>query len=785
MSDRCFMCCYVQNKILMLCVALLCTLFFPPVLQAAETTELETVKLQLKWKHGFQFAGYYAAIEKGYYLDAGLNVELYEHDGKRSSVDVLLESDADYSVTGSQIVLHRAQGKPVVVLATIFQHSPYAFLVKADSGIKRVEDFKGKRVMMLDDGIDSAELLATLRRAGLDKSDYKYIPTSFDPFSLVRGEADVFNAYVTNQGFALDEAGIGNRFILPNQYGVDFYGDVLVTTEDEINNNPERVQAFLKATLKGWEYSQRHPDEIIDLVIENYNTQNYSREHLKYSANVSRELIQPLLVKIGYMNPARWEHIKNIFEELDFLPPESNIEGMIYQQKNNQKTYVQWIIDYWLTLVALFVFLFILVLLFFTFQLRHQVKKRTEDLQESEQYWRALINAEPACVKTLNEKGELISMNAAGLAMIDVDDIEQVRGAEVFKLVDEKYREDFVRLGRKVFEGQSGTLLFKAQGLKGRVVWLETHAVPFRDNKGSITRQLAVTQDVTERVESDKEKEYMQQELQVSQKMEALGRLTGGIAHDFNNLLAIIVGYSDLAMLNHAVKKEPKLARYLQNIQDASERAKNLIEQMLAFSRGDGTEIQPVKLHSLIKEDIKMLRSALPSSIEIQADIQEDLPAVTLNPTQLNQVLMNLSINARDAMDGQGRLTIRLALAEDVSDTCAACLKTIRGDWVDLSITDTGTGIDPEILKDIFHPFFTTKEVGKGSGMGLSVIYGILIKCGAHVFVETEKGIGTTFRILFPPSLTDQEKPDELCVSEGVLSRGNGEHILIVDDGTG
>lgn len=762
--------------------AFLCALLVPFTLQATETTALETVNLQLKWKHAYQFAGYYAAIEKGYYQDAGLDVILHEHDGKKSPANALLDGDVDYAVTGSQIVVHRAHGKPVVVLASVFQHSAYAFLVKASSGIKQVEDFSGKRVMLLDDGIQDAALLATLRRAGLNKNDYSHITSSFDPFSLTRGETEVFNAYVSDQGFTLEEAGIKGRYILPKQYGVDFYGDVLTTTENEITNNPQRVQSFLDATLKGWEYALLHPDKIIDLIIEKYNTQNLSRGHLKYEASVSRELIQPLLIKIGHMNPARWQHIKNIFEELDFLEPDSNIEGLMYLEHNKPISKIQWIINHWLMLTTIMVILFILFLLIFTVQLRHLVKKRTEDLEESEQHWRALINAEPACVKTLNSKCELMSMNPAGLAMIDADNIEQVRGARIADLIDEKYQKDFMQLNKNTFNGQPGSLLFKAKGLKGRDVWLETYAVPFCDTKGNITRSLSVTQDVTERIRAEDEKLHLQYELEMAHKMEALGHLTGGIAHDFNNLLGIIIGYSGLALPHCKDNKEQKLSKYLGNILDAGERAKNLIAQMLAFSRHEKVNNMPIQLHSLIKEDIKLLQSALPSSIKIQSDISEDLPAVILSPTQLNQILMNLSINAKDAMSGQGTLTISLNLLTNINHTCAACRKRIDGEWIALSVTDTGTGIEPKTLKYMFDPFFTTKEVGQGSGMGLAVIYGVAHNNDGHIIVETEKNIGTTFRILFPVNTAGVDEIGELGASRITASKGNSEHILIVDD---
>lgn len=289
----------------------------------------EPIVLQLKWRHAFQFAGYYAALEQGYYKEAGLDVEIRELTGERTPVQMLLAGEVDYAIAGAELLIHRAEGEPVVALAAIFQHSPYAFLVREDSGMTRVEDFVGKRIMLGSDTQD-AELQATLRRAGLREISFVRQLTSYDAFSLVNETTDVFNAYVTDQGFTLQEAGVRTRYILPQRYGVDFYSDVLATTEEEIEEHPQRVRAFRAATIRGWEYALQNPDELIALILARYNTQNFSYARLEYEARISREMIQPLLVSLGYMNPQRWEHMRRIFAEEGFVDGDSSIDGLIY-----------------------------------------------------------------------------------------------------------------------------------------------------------------------------------------------------------------------------------------------------------------------------------------------------------------------------------------------------------------------------------------------------------------------------------------------------------------------
>lgn len=307
-----------------------------------------------------------------------------------------------------------------------------------------------------------------------------------------------------------------------------------------------------------------------------------------------------------------------------------------------------------------------------------------------------------------------------------------------------------------------------------------------QDNDGVISHIVALGYDITDIKESEEEKARMQRELQQAQKMESLGQLTGGIAHDFNNLLGIISGFTSL-ILNRCLDKtneNEKLAEYMERIQGASNRAIDLVSQMLAFSRIDRGEDRSVQCGPLVKEDIKMLRATLPSSIDIQTEIEPDLPNILMNPTQLNQILMNLIINGRDAMKGVGQLNIKLGWVRDLNTESPISHKPVTGDWIELSVSDTGSGIDIETAQKIFNPFFTTKEVGKGTGMGLAVVYGIMNKHNGHILFDSELGKGTTFRMLFSPveDGTEDTTQTETTIE---LPEGNGAEILVVDDEPG
>ena len=287
------------------------------------------------------------------------------------------------------------------------------------------------------------------------------------------------------------------------------------------------------------------------------------------------------------------------------------------------------------------------------------------------------------------------------------------------------------------------------------------------------------------------ERKQLERQLQQSQKMEALGQLTGGIAHDFNNILAVMLGYSNLALTRYATDKQSALAHYLGEIIKAGERARDLVASMLTYSRNQTDEaISAMAPAPLVKEVIKMLASTIPSSIKLQAQIADDIPAIYLSAGELHQIVMNLVINARDAMSEYGCLDIRLSKRVATSALCKSCKQTkndalclgeIRGEYVSLSVSDTGCGIGPENFKLIFDPFFTTKAVGKGTGLGLSVVQGIVRRAGGCIAVDSHLGKGTTIQVLLPVADVAVDLP-AISPPLSTASGGNGARILVVDD---
>ncbi len=288
--------------------------------------------LKLKWFHQFQFAGYYAAVEKGYYRDEGLEVELQELGEPDSVVDDVLAGRSDFGITGSSLILRRFEGDPVVMLAAIFQSSPLALMTMVKDKLKSPLDLVGKRVMYRQ-WEDDAQITAMFNEFGLGQEDFDFVAHNFDNDALLKGQVDAISIYVTNQPYLYASRGHQVNIISPANYGVDFYGDILFTSEKLIAENPQAVLAFRRASLKGWEYALENQDEVVDWILEKYpSKQVKDRASLLFEARATRRLIKPGLIDIGHMSPRRFQRLADIYRERDLVEPGATLKGIFYTE---------------------------------------------------------------------------------------------------------------------------------------------------------------------------------------------------------------------------------------------------------------------------------------------------------------------------------------------------------------------------------------------------------------------------------------------------------------------
>jgi PAS domain S-box-containing protein len=330
----------------------------------------------------------------------------------------------------------------------------------------------------------------------------------------------------------------------------------------------------------------------------------------------------------------------------------------------------------------------------------------------------------------------------------------------------------------QIQRGETDTFLSEKRYIRkdGSIVFAEVSSRCVRNRDNSINHFVAMVQDVSVRKAAETRAKKLQSQLLQSQKLEAIGTLAGGIAHDFNNILAAVIGYTDMA--KEMTPDGTPLAKDLDQVLKAGHRAKDLVKQILVFSRQNETEPMVLLPSTIVKEVIKLLRPSLPSTIAIEHQINPQAGPVRIDPTQLHQILMNLCTNAFHAMEETGGvLTVNLnAVRLEAGDLPAASAKP--GDYAEITVADTGAGIAEDIRTRIFDPFFTTKELGKGTGMGLSIVHGIVAEYNGFVALDSEPGKGTTFRVYLPKAARDAA--DDALDFEPVPC--GSEHILFVDD---
>ncbi len=324
-SNQKFNLCFRSSALILLHVFLLLTVTVCHG-QSPGGLSLSTVRLRLKWRHQFQFAGYYAAVDKGFYADAGMNVVISEAQVNEDTSEAVLNGNADFGIAGSDLLLLRAQGKPLVALAAVYQHSPMVFLTTAETGISNIHQLAGKRVMLEP---HSAELTAYLQSEGIRLQDMTIVPHNFGVNELLSGQVDVISSYLTDEPFNILESSRQYRLFMPQAGGIDFYGDVLFTSETQIINYPDRVERFIEASKLGWKYALSNPEEIIDLILNKYSNR-HSKEHLTFEAEKSMSLIKPNLAEIGHMNIGRWQHIMDKYKEVGLISDDVDLLSFVH-----------------------------------------------------------------------------------------------------------------------------------------------------------------------------------------------------------------------------------------------------------------------------------------------------------------------------------------------------------------------------------------------------------------------------------------------------------------------
>jgi len=687
---------------------------------------LERVVLQLKWRHQFQFAGYYAALEQGYYREEGLDVELREAQPERDHMDAVLAGEAQYGVGNSDLLLARAAGKPVVVLAPIFQHSPLALVARHIPEITSMHSLHDRPMMMIDS--EKAEILAYFKREGVDIHSLRIRPHTHRLEDFLEGKIDAMSAYVSDQPFELRELKVAYMIFTPRSGGIDFYGDTLFTTEEQIRRNPGQVRAFLRASLRGWDYALAHREEMVDHILTKYGNR-LSREHLLFEAEKIAGLMHPELIEVGHNNPGRWRHIAQTYAEFGMVPANFDVAPMLYDPDPPPDLRV-W---YWtlgtLAAVAIAALGWILPLV--------RLNRR---LRRGERQYRQLAeNAPFPVVITDRASGRLMFVNrlAADLLGGAPESFFSRRASDFYVNVSDREH----LLADLKGGGAAAPREVQLKTVDGREIWtlLSGAEVEFDGRSGLVV----AFHDITAR-------RAMQEELrrakEAAESANAVrSRYLAVMSHEIRTPMSGIHGLTDL-MLDEEAGLSPEHRENLLMMRDAAQSLMRLVNEMLDWSQLEAgamaLDSAPVVLADFLRNLVGLFRPAAESrGVELGLEIGTDVPEIVMTDSlRLRQILSNLVSNAvKFTSNGSVRLT-----------TSAERVDAAR--WrLRFAVKDTGPGIAPEVQAKLFAPYVqadasVVRRFG-GSGLGLSISRGLARLLGGDITLKSAPGAGSTFTL--------------------------------------
>ncbi|MDE3234623.1 MAG: ABC transporter substrate-binding protein [Bacteroidota bacterium] len=690
----------------------------------------DTIRLQLKWWHQFQFAGYYAADIKGFYKEQNLNVKILPGRAGMSPVEEVVNNRADFSICGSDLLYNFCNGAPVVALGALFQHSPYTIISLAKSNIRTPADLVRKRVMgSKDQGL--VEIEAMLLKEGISPDSIHLLDHTWNNNDLITGKVDAFTGYIPTEPFQLTRAGVSVSYISPIDYGVDFYGDVLFTSNNLLKQNPVLVEQFREASFKGWEYALGHVEEMVNYILQlpGVKERGTTKTELENEAAQMQKLILPTLVEIGHMNEGRWQNILNTYQSLHLIPASKKLDKFLYIPA---KAASQEVLKKLLYIIAAgsAVFLFIL---FYNLQLRKKVKQRTQQLQQeidkhiltqqllqkSEREFKRMAELLPLPLRVEDNEGKLIFINKAftdtfGYTHDEIKDLS----TWLLKAHLNKENLDIARKVRK--EG-----------------YLANHAVsplPINCKDGSIKiiefnisredgKVYIIYNDITEKRKAEEELKTSHRQLrELAMHLEEVReeervKIARDIHDELGQLLVAIK--FDLSFLQNMIN-QPSEA-----LTDKMKALITLADASLVSVRKIATELRPYILDKYeFTEALQALNKDFTKRWKIDCHL-----TVPEQPLQLND---NLTVNLfrvyQEALNN---------VAKHAAATAVQAVITVDAYSISLTVSDNGKGMD-------------TNEQSTRKSWGLVGMRERILRLNGTMRIDSVPGKGTTLRIVLP-----------------------------------
>jgi len=735
----------------------------------------EAVSVQLIWKHQFEFAAFYAAQALGYYRDAGLAVTIKEGGPGIDSVREVVEGRADFGVGTSSLVVERSHGSPVVVLATLMQHSPIALLAKRSAKVSSVSDLAGRPIAV--DPHSQDEIEAYLLASGIPKSQILMVDQpDWTLESLDTGLIAAKAVYVSNEPFLIQGHEHDYLLLTARSAGIDLFGNMLFSSQAVIKARPDVVRAFREATLKGMVYALEHPGEIADLILAQYNTQQKSREHLLFEAEKIRDLTRPDIVEAGYMSPGRWQHVVNVYASQGKIDASFDLAGFIYDP--NPKPIPAWVLPAGFSgLVALVLSWTILARLqHVNRRLNREVVERKQAevaLNASEAKYRELVENANAIIIRIDMKGAITYFNEVAEKVFGFTAREVLNRSvidTIIPAVETGSERDLTCMLEAILSCPEAHANNENENVTrdGRRIWVRWANQVLRDHKGRATGLLSIGQDITAQHQLEVELEQHQRQLEakvvqrtselVTAKLaaehanQAKNEFLAQMSHELRTPLHAILAYSRLGHRKTAKHDFEKTLTYFANIGNSAERLSHLVNDLLDLSRLEAGTIElyrePADLCQLSHRVVTELAGLL-TERDIRVEWGEE-PADALTECDVNrihQVLVNVLGNAiKFSPTGS---TITLQCRQETGNRLGT-----RGPELLLDVRDQGPGIPPDELESIFWRFTqssATRTGAGGSGLGLSIAQGFMHLHQGEILASNNPEGGACFTLVFLP----------------------------------
>lgn len=462
------------------------------------SNEKSNITLQLNWLNQFQFAGYYMAKEKGFYKDAGLDVNIKEFNQKIDLANVIKENKADFAIGRSSLIINKINGTDIVALAAIYQHSPLMLLTTNET-IKNIEDFKNKKIMITPDAEFSASITAMLSSNNIDKDDLIMLEHSFDINDLINKKVDLMASYISNEPIRLQDKGINYKIFHPKDFGFDFYNDILFTSSEFIKNNPKTTKNFYEATIKGWEYALKNKVESAEIIYDKYNTQNKSLISLIKEAEVLEKLtINGNDKQIGCLDEKKLKTILGVFKVLGLTKGDLDFNEFIYSENHyNQRIIFEFSNKDKNILIILITSIIIIFTLTIYFLSRIHSKRKLLD---------AVINTSDDLIYYKNKNLIYLGCNDAFEKYAKLSK-EEIIGKDDFEIFDKKFAKIFKENDLKVLKTNKTLVENEWFELNNQKILFQSKKIPFKYDSNSGLGILGISRDITDLYETQKKLE--------------------------------------------------------------------------------------------------------------------------------------------------------------------------------------------------------------------------------------------------------------------------------------